>query len=552
MAFITRQRCGKYIYIREIQSVWDKQAQKQIKNTKIIGVIDPGTNEERYKQEYIDRIKAEGKDVSGMRPWSDRRLGARGLALDPLAHEKMVAQEVLTSVKHYGTMMFLRSISEQIGISGILKEVMPDVWSKVLLYSHFLIAENKAAMHLCEWKDENFSPDIGNMSSQRISELLESIQEKDRLNFYKMWQDNIAKDEAIALDITTITTESANLENAEIGRVKEGGYKLHGNVCTLAGIESRRPVFQMYYPGSLNDVSTLKTTLSRYCAITRAIDDPRTLMVMDKGFWSRKNAEAMETGACGRRIEFLTRVPLNTKLAVELAVSERLSMDDPANVVFTSGRPIMGVHRQKAWSGMLPDLHTYVFHDPVKYAADKNELYAKVKSLRIMASTSLEDASRQDGFKKYFLVDKGSLGSDIILNTERIKSELSTKGTFVLASNRLMHPQEAYRLYRGKDVIEKVFHQYKGNFGLDRFNVRSDEKVENKLLIAFIATVISVEIRHVIEDSGSKLTYDDVLKELRKIKVAKIENRTYIQTLTKKQRDLLDLFGVKLPDDIIM
>ena len=55
MSSITKQRIGKYIYLYESTSYWDKE--KGPRNKKVsIGRIDPKSGEPVYKPEYLTRV----------------------------------------------------------------------------------------------------------------------------------------------------------------------------------------------------------------------------------------------------------------------------------------------------------------------------------------------------------------------------------------------------------------------------------------------------------------------------------------------------------------
>jgi len=60
-------------------------------------------------------------------------------------------------------------------------------------------------------------------------------------------------------------------------------------------------------------------------------------------------------------------------------------------------------------------------------------------------------------------------------------------------------------VYRTKDVVEKSFLRYKNHLGLDRLRVHSDNRMQNKIFVAFIALVIASAIH---ETMRSKVMYN--------------------------------------------
>ena len=69
----------------------------------------------------------------------------------------------------------------------------------------------------------------------------------------------------------------------------------------LMGETSRLPVYQTLYSGSLKDVSTLTTTLSKWKAVSAGRP---TLLVMDKEFYSTANVNAMLDSASPANTKF--------------------------------------------------------------------------------------------------------------------------------------------------------------------------------------------------------------------------------------------------------
>jgi hypothetical protein len=63
-------------------------------------------------------------------------------------------------------------------------------------------------------------------------------------------------------------------------------------------------------------------------------------------------------------------------------------------------------------------------------------------------------------------------------------------GYFALISNGVKDPLEALEIYRGKDVIEKAFGNLKERLNLRRTSVLSEENLEGKLFVQFVALII--------------------------------------------------------------
>jgi hypothetical protein len=140
----------------------------------------------------------------------------------------------------------------------------------------------------------------------------------------------------------------------------------------LFGEDSRLPVYQTVYSGSLRDVSTLRATISEFSALTGANE---IMVVMDKGFYSAKNVKMLLGEEEGKPLcRFLLSVPFTGKFAKDQIESERKDIDRIENVILTNGVPIRGIHKLRVWDSGIK-LNTHVFFNPEKAVKERNELF---------------------------------------------------------------------------------------------------------------------------------------------------------------------------------
>jgi hypothetical protein len=546
MSSITRQRVGNNTYLYESESFWDAENKRPDNNKISIGKIDALTGEAMYKQEYIDRLASEGKPVGGLRVW-DKARGAQ--AASGSMNESEIARAVIDSVKDFGVVYFLREISEKIGLAGVLREAMNGAWEDVLCLACYLVASDKPVMYCEEWLASNAGFDVGGMSSQRVSALLASFGFSERSSFYRSWHSLIREREYIALDITSVSSYSEGIGSCEWGYNRDGEDLKQINICMLFGEDSKLPVYQTVYSGSLGDVSTLRATISEFSALT---GDADIMVVMDKGFFSEKNVDMLLGCANGKHVcRFLMSVPFSNKFAKELVEAERAGIDRIENVVLTSGKPIRGVRRPCEWGGA--QLNAHVFFNPEKAMREKNELFGYVASLARQAAADVHNAIYDEECKKYLRFHCARINSkniEVSIREDVIAKELETTGWFVLLSNHIDNPQVAHDTYRAKDVVEKSFLRYKNNLGLDRLRVHSDDRMQNKIFVAFIALIIASAIYETMRrnDLFKKMTFDRLILTLAKLKSASVGGRAILRPMTKEQTDIFQAFGVRLPD----
>ena len=492
MASITKQKLGKYTYLYESESFWDKKNKRPDKKVKI-GKIDLLSGEPVYKQDYLDKLAASGKSIAGMRLW-DKTKEVRGNKFMASTIETSAIYELLDSVKDFGVIYFLREIAEQIGLIPILQETLPGIWDEVLTLAYYLIVTDKPAMYIEEWVETNAGIDASGMTGQRISDLLAAFGCVERNSFYRLWHKLISEREYVALDITSISSYTEQIGAFEWGHNRDGDDLPQINICMLFGMDSKLPVYQTVYSGSLGDVTTLRTTISEFNALTGGKE---ILIVMDKGFYSEKNINALLGENTDEiRYRFLLSVPFSANIAYEQIGLEQGSIDSLENVILTSGSPIRGVHKLSGWNSSVK-LNTLVFYNPEKAMKEKNELYGYVTQLARLAKKDPDNVKLSETYAKYLKISrprKNSKDITVSIREDEVAWELETTGWFVLLSNYIDDPQSAHDTYRMKDVVEKSFMRFKQNLGLKRLRVHSDDRVQNKVFVAFVALIISSAI----------------------------------------------------------
>jgi transposase len=389
------------------------------------------------------------------------------------------------------------------------------------------------------------------MSSQRISDLLMMFDSSQRNCFYRSWYNLIREKEYIALDITSVSSYSEQIHSCEWGYNRDGENLPQINICMLFGEDSQLPVYQTVYNGSLRDVSTLKCTISEFTALTGAYD---IMTVMDKGFFSAKNVDMLLDESDGKQAyRFLMSVPFTCKFAKNQVESERKDIDKIENVILTGGPAIRGIHKVRAWGNGVK-LHTHIFFNPEKAAKERNELFGYVASLAKKACNDPDNEKLAGEYKKYLIIRKSQQtesGVTVNIREDVVATELNTVGWFILLSNHIEDAQGAHDIYRMKDVVEKSFWKYKNSLGLDRLRVHSDDRMQNKVFVAFIALILASAIHETMrkENLFKRMTFDRLILTLAKLKSAIVNGATILQPVSKEQKEIFKVFGITSPED---
>jgi hypothetical protein len=100
---------------------------------------------------------------------------------------------------------------------------MPNLWEYVLTLSEYLVASGDSPMYCKYWLEKTEGLKPHEMTSQKISTLLLSITNENRQLFYEKWAAKNLESEMLALDITSISSYSEQIDDVmwEYDRDKE-------------------------------------------------------------------------------------------------------------------------------------------------------------------------------------------------------------------------------------------------------------------------------------------------------------------------------------------
>jgi len=529
MSYIFEQKVGKYTYLYECTAYRDHGGNPRNKRV-TIGKIDLKTGLPAYKPEYLERMRESGTPV------------------EIPATEKVFSRMEITqsTVRDYGLFCLLHQLSGAIGLTESLAVSVPSYWQEIFMLACYLIASGDPFLYCEEWiKDTECLP-VGSMSSQRISELLTAIKPEEREGFFQSWCSYRSEQEYLALDITSTSSYSELVDDVEWGYNRDHERLPQVNICMLMGETSRLPVYQTVYSGSLKDVSTLKTTLAKFDSIT---DGRPVLAVMDKGFFSRKNVTTM---LGDKKIKkFIIAIPFTSSFAKQQVAGECKDIDSIENTIVVNGDSMRAVTKTRAWN-KEHNVFTHIYYSAKKAFYRREELYAHVAILREKAETSPAQYANDSEYTKYLNIrrsEKAESGYTVSIREDAINSELETAGWVIIISNDIDNAKKAMRIYRGKDVVEKGFLRLKKSLDLGRLRVHSQESMQNKVFIGFIALVMLSEIHKVMSDEGmyKRMTLKQLLHTLSRHRIQQINGTRIIYPATKEQRNIYKAFKVEEP-----
>jgi len=501
---MTEQKVGKYTYVYEATSYWDKEKKQPRKHRRYLGKKDT----------------VSGKTVSTRKAYQS---------------------------KDYGNTYFLDAISCQTGLKNLLRKYFKDAWEEILTLIFYCISEAKPLYLAKLWAECTHCNTNSDLSSQRTSELLEELgkDEEGRLKFLKAWAKMHSDSSFIVFDITSFSSYSKKLELLEWGYNRDREKLPQVNFGLIYCEPSSLPLFYSVYPGSISDVSTIKNMIS-YLDWLELKD---SLFILDKGFFSLYNLNKLNTD-----MHFLIPVPYSTTVAREL-ISRHSDIDSHKNVFLLNGN-ILHCAADKITVGEK-SYYAYIYLNERKRTEGRDiflkkllEIEKKVGEIDFKTKKDIDFflTDNVKGWKSIFKVYRHSGSFKLKRDSQEINDKLNRLGTTILISNRKVEPKAALSLYRRKDRVEKFFDSMKNDMDRKRLRIHSRKTFEGRLFLDFLALVVYSKISKIMmdEDIVKNYTVAELMYEFKKIKLVGLgEKKTIITEVSKKQRELFEKFRIK-------
>ncbi|MDR2612226.1 MAG: transposase [Deltaproteobacteria bacterium] len=448
--------------------------------------------------------------------------------------------------KCFGTLYLFNYIIKKICLYIILYSIFPDLYEQIITLVYFYIIEADPAMY-CRFFALKYDTyiDADKVSSQRISELLSKISYYQKIEFYERWGNLIKEKEYLALDSTSISTYSNNMPEAKFGHNKQGDNLKQVNLCLLFGEESGLPVFSTTYDGSLNDVRTLINVLKR----SSLIQNLNYKLVLDRGYYSKKNLLFMIESKFKHK--FIISIPATTNLKYEL-IDKNINIIDNINYYINYNDELLyGTTQRIKWENHY--LYAHIFNDYNKIHNYRPQIINDINSLYSLALEDPESFLKLEEYKNYIIIKKNNKYNiyKVLKNQDAYSKALLREGWFVFLSNSIKDTQDALKIYRKRDVIEKAFDICKNHTEQARLRVHNSLKMENKIFIGFLSLIITSQIHKVMFEKFlyRKYTMKELFAELDLIQVTRIKKYSILTPLSKNQINIYSAFDCPLPQE---
>lgn len=452
-----------------------------------------------------------------------------------------------------GSYIVLRNIILELKLDEYLKPIFEGKTGLLLdlaLYS--IVTEDNAAQHYPDYAFNHplLTDGMYIYSDSTISDFIGNITPEMRFGFINAWNASMDKKQKIYIsyDSTNKNFQGRNNNWAEYGHAKDDDSKPIINLTFAFNQTTQTPLDYESYCGSINDLSQFEYFVKKIMKHGYASFG----LILDRGYFDEYNVKTAEDNGASVVImgkgmkEFFGSLVDSVKGKFEGKYCNKMGGYN------TYGTTI----ECKVFDSDTKNRYVHVYYNRNKAAKEESAFYNLLKEYE-------DDLNKHIGSKyipsknvtKYFFIirDRNGVLISYEKNMEAIDLRISRCGFFCIITTDDMTALEAFALYKGRDCSEKLFSADKTFIGGRCIRVKTNQSMQGKFFIEFIALVIRNRMHNLIKElivkNGKKLNYYNVssaIAELEKIELVRGADGTYSldHAITKRQRELLQAFGI--------
>jgi transposase len=452
---------------------------------------------------------------------------------------------VTASAEVVGPSIILNGITETLGIGKLLKSCFPNEHKQILIMAYYLASHGGPLSHCGTWCKSHAHCIGESLSSQRISEILNSIGIDGKQTFLTRWMEKVLEDDYLCYDITSISSYSELNEYIKYGHNRDKEKLPQINLAMLFSQKGRLPVYFQRTPGNITDVTTLHNLLKTF----KAMGIKTIHYVMDKGFYSKKNVEELLTSGD----KFLLSVPLNNKWLQQCIDDIYTIIHGPEGYRKIDDETLYVHSRLYPWGKKNRRCYLHLYYNASARAKAVDQFNEQLVMYKMELESGQSHIDHQDAYDTFFVIKTTTKrGISVSYNNQAVSQYINRYSGFqALLTNSIKDPVEALQIYRDKDVVEKSFDDLKNQLDMKRLRMHSSGTVDGRLFVQFIALIYMSALRKEMRRTGliEQYTVRELLQEMETLTKVRYSGKygDILTEVTKQQREILKKLNIELP-----
>lgn len=458
---------------------------------------------------------------------------------------------------HIGPYLVIRKIIADYKLDEILARIIgKDAGLFLDLAAYSIITEDNAGQYYPDYAYNHalFTDNMRIYSDSKVSDFLQKVTIDQRIQFLNEW--NAKRDHRekiyISYDSTNKKNQAGEIDIVELGHAKEGEETDIFNYAIAYDRNNREPLFYESYPGSIVDVSQLQHTLKK----AKSYGYEHAGFILDRGYFCKENIHFMDENG----YDFVIMVKGMKAFVSDVVLQVRGTFEDNRKNSIRAFKVSGTTVKQKLFATDEKERYFHIYYDDGRKARERDAFEEKIDRMgRKLKECMGESIHPRGEYAKYFDLVFWHEGQEDekfmtgIEKTDVINKDIQLCGYFVIVTAAKMTAAEALYLYKSRDDSEKTFRGDKSYLGAHCERVYSNETVDTKIFIGFVATIIRSRMYVLLKEEMSRMekkqnymTVPAAIKELEKIEMLKGADNEYNldYAVTATQKAILKAFDM--------
>lgn len=458
---------GKY-YLYAVSSKYDPTLKRAKKiSGKLLGKI---TETDGFIASEKDKLRQKAEQPMKIGKVTTKEFGTQELVLQLAAKQFSVLEKVFGEDAKPIFLFALFRLSEQSPIKNV-----------PFYFMHSFLSE--------KWKEIS-------VSDKSISHLLRRTgSDRERIMEY---QKHFVRDGGnVLIDMTHVITHSRQIEAAQSGYNNSMSFDPQVNLMYLFSADQYEPVYYRLLPGNIRDVKAFTLTMQE-CGLKNIT------LIADKGFYSKKNIDAMEEAG----LNYI--VPL-----------QRGSSLIPY--------PTTDTFNKKNWDGY------FTFNEKLIW-------YRMQENVTLYLNQPLQIAEERDYLKRVEAKHEKYTMAGFY------EKQIHFGTLALLNNNKTKTAEDGYAQYKTRTNVETMFDAMKNVVETDKTYMQNDKAMEGWMFVNHIALqcyylIYQQLLKHKML---KKYSVTDFLKFTHRIKKVKINGIWHLAEITKPVMDVLQKINLHI------
>jgi transposase len=509
MTYIVKQKIHGRIYAYEAENYWDSEKKQSRQKRRYLGVWDEGTGQIIPK----------------------------------------TAERDVKTTKSFGPVSLLNSISDEIQLRKKLSESFGKDGDLILAIAMSKLLHQTSLKNMHHVLEDSFLPEIYSLkesfSSQWLSDFLMRLSSKETA-MTSFYNSIIAgEDETLIFDITSFSSASKNIDWLEWGYNRDGLDLPQVNLGLVLSLHRHLPLYFKLFPGSINDVVTLKNLVAE----VKAFGITKSLFILDRGFYSENNIKELSN----EQIDFILPLPFSVNIGKGLISETNKDIENPANAKRFGG-DIFYVLENEVHIGEVK-AYGYVLYSKKREGLETNSFYNRLIDIECALQgkefrNPIDQFKRTAGnFERYFECNVDGKTTNLRRRVNAISQAVNRFGKTILLSATKRSWDEVLSLYRERDEVEKKFDELKNELEVMPLRVQKAETLQGLLFVFFISLILRALLLRRARDAQllDKSSIEEIFMELAKLRAVKVGGKWRLTEISKKQRTLFEKLKIGVP-----